>query len=940
MASQKRYASNITQTTGKYSNEKYYRTWSNLNNLKNSGGVSYCGVRSNNDNYSMIGSKAGTWNRPSTISLKDFKFNIPDGARITKIRVGYSHERVKYNNCYGSFAAPTIRLLNTSYSSKGYSLPFDTNKNKSFVTEFTNTINTNIINSANFGVQINYPANTSGNVCQIKLSNVYIEVIYEDYEFYLNTTTDSSKVYNNEETTINLAISSKNKTVSSYTSKVEFTLPTGLTFTGKTAGEGTFNVTGQKVTWTGKFLNQRSINVSFKIKATSLGSKLITFKETEALVTTKLLLDVVENNAKLTCNYEKVHTEREKFNVQFDLTAKELGLHADNVTITFPETITVSNVDSNITVNPGQNNVFVINPDFTDTTGNFVNFTVSSSTSGLQHFTSVFNNQTVVYTVKIKPSDLTIPYFTCIRLDEHEVDRLGDGKTYSVTSIMKCIIDTENLDVYDPYDYNYRVGVFNAQEQTGYTSIDYLSNSKWSEPLSEINTEQEITVDFDYTKDYPVIIFITGEYLEADARAVKLQYTHPVVMEKEFKQHLEEPGLFPYPLKKIASVDEYCISELNSQYTTNNVRAYKMDMSGLIVNENTVVQGITVDFDINCDSEFALLMKLIANDKTGQRSININETTGKASVGGQFDLWGLDFEDFLEDSLENVELEINLSNPFNHDAHIEINNLHVTFHYIEVADSVVKAWVNGKDLRYYNMFLESVTVPAGTENEVKYLNVDGTDSTVAYRSNIQKKKIKIKFIVGGCDLTETSQFMERIGRLFSNERDKFNKPILNTIEFSNYPDRVWYFLMEDAIDSEVEFADYEGKIELIVPSGTSYSKTPSTSNAYGVNNSIAKINPELYVIATENELTITEELTSQKMVIRDDNLAGKLLRIDCANRQAYVLTESSETIGEYVNTSITKSVDFNSDWFIVYGEYRFNCNNTGNIQSVSFYERW
>ena len=591
-------------------------------------------------------------------------------------------------------------------------------------------------------------------------------------------------------------------------------------------------------------------------------------------------------------------------------------------------------------MNPGQNNVFVINPDFTDTTGNFVNFTVSSSTSGLQHFTSVFNNQTVVYTVKIKPSDLTIPYFTCIRLDEHELDRLGDGKTYSVTSIMKCIIDTENLDVYDPYDYNYRVGVFNAQEQTGYTSIDYLSNSKWSEPLSEINTEQEITVDFDYTKDYPVIIFITGEYLEADARAVKLQYTHPVIMENEFKQHLEEPGLFPYPLKKIATVDEYCISELNSQTTTNNIRAYKMDMSGLIVNENTVVQGITVDFDINCDSEFALLMKLITNDKTGQRSININETTGHASIGGQFDLWGLDFEDFLDDNLENVELEINLSNPFNHDSHIEINNLHVTFHYIEVADSVVKAWVNGKDLRYYNMFLESVVVPAGTENEVKYLNVDGTDSTVAYRSNIQKKKIKIKFIVGGCDITETSQFMERIGRLFSNERDKFNKPILNTIEFSNYPDRVWYFLMEDSIDSEVEFADYEGKIELIVPAGTSYSKIPNISNAYGVNSSIAKINPEIYVIATENILNITEELSGQKMVIRDDNLAGKLLRIDCANRQAYVLTESSETIGEYVNTSITKSVDFNSDWFIVYGEYRFNCNNTGNIQSVSFYERW
>ena len=182
--------------------------------------------------------------------------------------------------------------------------------------------------------------------------------------------------------------------------------------------------------------------------------------------------------------------------------------------------------------------------------------------------------------------------------------------------------------------------------------------------------------------------------------------------------------------------------------------------------------------------------------------------------------------------------------------------------------------------------------------------------------------------------------MERIGRLFSNERDKFNKPILNSIEFSNYPDRVWYFLMEDSIEADVEFAEYEGKIELIVPAGTSYNKNMTITNAYGVNSSIAKINPELYIVANDDEISITEENSHQKFTIHGEDIAGQLLRIDCANRKVYKLTESSDVTGEYINTDITDEVDFNSDWFIVYGEYNFNCNNTANIQSVRFFERW
>ena len=47
-------------------------------------------------------------------------------------------------------------------------------------------------------------------------------------------------------------------------------------------------------------------------------------------------------------------------------------------------------------------------------------------------------------------------------------------------------------------------------------------------------------------------------------------------------------------------------------------------------------------------------------------------------------------------------------------------------------------------------------------------------------------------------------------------RDEYNKPIPKRIEFSNYPDVYWEYILEDTFDAEIEISDYTVKAKLVV----------------------------------------------------------------------------------------------------------------------------
>ena len=182
MVTVRKYANNITQSSGVYqggSNPRQYRIFTNLAALKaDDGNYAQC----NN-----LGGKNGTWNRPSTLYFKDFGFNIPSYAKITKIVVGYAHNKITYSSstAYPSINAPLITLLNVSgCSERGYAVPVN-------YTRFTKTYEVSptpsLVNSSNFGVSIDYPTNTNTNPGAMKVGYCWVEITYDDLNFAINS---------------------------------------------------------------------------------------------------------------------------------------------------------------------------------------------------------------------------------------------------------------------------------------------------------------------------------------------------------------------------------------------------------------------------------------------------------------------------------------------------------------------------------------------------------------------------------------------------------------------------------------------------------------------------------------------------------------------------------------------------------------------------------
>lgn len=506
---------------------------------------------------------------------------------------------------------------------------------------------------------------------------------------------------------------------------------------------------------------------------------------------------------------------------------------------------------------------------------------------------------------------------------------------------MKIVLDNDNIEL-DDYAYNFKMGFFNSplpENEEDFTEEYMLANSIFSDSSIEANTLTKKSLEFVFDENNPLIIIFTGEYLELNhVENVSVEFTDPILAETAFYTGIEEPGLFPTPLKSLIENENFAVTNLESLKETNRIRIYDYQMGGLETRDNIVIQGLKVNFNVNTNNDCSLLLKVITpNGAVGERSLNINEGTEEISIGGKFDLFGLKFEDYQD--LDYLELELTELNPFYHDTYLEINNVYLSFYYMTIPEYAIRAYVNGVDCRYYNMFITNVKIPAATDNNVKYINVNGTDSNMPYRSNIKEKEIKIEFSVLGCDLEETSLFLERIGNLFRNKRNEFNKPEPNTVEFSHYPNRVWEFILEDAIDAEAEISDYSGDINLIIPSGTSRSKEALVTNAQGTNQGIGKVTPIVQAIPLSDTVTITETVTGQNMIIRDENLSkAETIIIDCENRSVQKVMKVED--GKLNYTDITNKIDFNSKWFLLEGEYRFSGGESANIQSVKFYERW
>jgi len=230
----------VSQTSG-----GQYRTFKNLNSICNTTSGSYA-----ISGFAINPKFTQTLNRPSTITAKNFKFNIPGNAIVKQIRVHIPHSKYGASGSPGNLQpstsaklccnipAPTITVLNTNLSAKGQA-PIQVTTTQKNATHIQLTFNglwdASVVNSSNFGVSINYPTNTNNRYGFVRVNYVQVTIDYFVPDF--NTTVMAPReVYNKQEYSLSCSLSDSNTT--GRTTDVTINVPVGFTYTGF-SGNGT-----------------------------------------------------------------------------------------------------------------------------------------------------------------------------------------------------------------------------------------------------------------------------------------------------------------------------------------------------------------------------------------------------------------------------------------------------------------------------------------------------------------------------------------------------------------------------------------------------------------------------------------------------------------------------------------------------------------------------
>lgn len=955
------YPQRITQSNETGTN---YREFNNLNNLKNDAN-SYART-------GQIASKSGTHRRPSTLTCTKFQANIPEGSKINKITLEYE---IAYEGNI-AIGKPSIDILKiTGANTKGKSL--SKTVTKTTVSWTGNHIISNI-NHDDFGVKISFPENTKADVGYVKIKYIRLKIDYTAPNF----TVTSSKLnngYTNDVFRVQVTVQNKNKTSSS--PDVNITLPNGVTYTG-TDHNGKITGSGSNLVWKpGLTSKTASATTILLLQVTTNGNHTIKFKENitnhsnsiNIKTTTKPSypdddesgegIDDDPNLEIYTVNTEPgedfyLDLSDNQITIPTDVIPDgvlvDLEFHLACTDVSLQEHITHSSTPiTDVTLQD-------IQEPYQLTTGKFAVYPLAfyyKVVNYSDHSTVYYTSNLRKYFINSQPDPLPQVSYTILKPTQEELDRLKDSTVYIAQSYLKAVQNQEYLK-YGPRDFC--VGVFNninpnidtsvydyddegnpvIYDPTNYDTLTseqiYNYAAYWSGRLTTPNTYESLTVEFPYDEDYPLYIIITGDY-GGDSDVItgtSAKYTEPCIIEADVYNGWETNGNYPYPINSLLNAEnDYTTLTLGSFSSSQGVVFSDFDLSDLM-EENTVVKGLTLEFDVNMTDTLLVNSQLIApGGKTGERSIVVNSDEAHITIGGSNDRWGLLGSDF--ENLEQFEIVTTITNNYNTDtgaSTIEINNAVLTVYYNTYEATTVECFVEGENLNAYDFFLQDLKIPEGLETDTKTLNVDGTDLNSIYRQNIKEKTIEIEFSIDGCNIEESTQSFRELIKLFVNERTALNKPIPKRIEFSNYPDVYWEYVMEEAVDYSVTATSYTGKIKLTIPAGTAYNKEETSTGKTGRVSGLAKINPVITLVPLSDTIGVEETITEQNFNITYTNWdTNSTVIIDCSDRTVTLNKDDTET-------DLTAYVDINCDWFNIHDEFSFEENNC-IIQSVTWRER-
>ena len=959
MASIIKYAGSISQTTG-----TVYSSFSNLGNLKNGSDGSLATT-------SDVKGKSTNPNRPSTLSFTNFGFNLPTGAEVTKVIVTYRQK--KGGKC--SIGAPTISLLGVSGFSATGVAPSKTTLTTSSKTFTGSALTRTIVNSSGFAVKVNYPKNSGTGTGTISLSYVNIKVEYKVPSYSLNITKVTGG-YNEEKYTLQCSISNKNLT--SYNPTLTLTAPSGFSFESAT-GSGTYNrVNNRTITWNPKLTSKvgtASINMSFDVNVTyPVG--------TDTYTGTFTLVESLYSGTK---SYTATITERPIESSETDPDAPPI-ITNDNANpniITWIKCKVNEQIENYLSTQAGDTIFFAfpcdINGDIQDYDGlspiqwgfggnwypisrKFFDgeyyayyygtdlYPLRCTSTGLYKIEcytlinsgedpySVYENASPIFEIHFdcipNEDDLTVPFFTVLEPSEEEMNRLGSGYTYICQSDIKhTTTDTFSREWYK----NNRIGVCNTLSSEA-TEEEIYQNAIYSKQTGGLNEYNNVEVEFTYDKTYPVYIVLTGDYSEATTYGYDigtLQFTEPCIIEKALYTNRLPTGIYPVPIRALLGNEETATLTLEANQSGDSVILYQLPLDeDYGTNDEYAIRGVKVEATVEQTDPIVVQAKLHKpNGEIGQRSTVLDSNSTSISIGGLGDLWG--FTTLQLTQLEDWEIELSASNILtNTVSNINFNDVSITFYLEPIIKQEISVLIEDEDLAYYGAFIENVKIPEGLKTDTSYLTVDGTDTNDAYRQNIREKTIEIQFNLSNCDLQTSTNMLRQLAKLFTNEKDQYNRPIPKHLRFTHYPNDYFEYIMEEPFDVDTELTDYNVKAKLTIPSGTSYSLEDTVTNTVGNANGLAPLNPIIRIRPSSSNIQIKENNSEQSFQMGySGDWNDYSVEIDCEDRTVYLVKDEDTKI------DISKYVDHNSDWFRLSGEYEFEGINC-TILTVRFNERW
>lgn len=941
MVSIRKFAKTISQTSGRYAVQKSYSEFTNINNLKDS---------TNSSATSNITASDGVQNRPSTLTFSDFDFQVPAGATVEKIRIYYKMKKTSTSS-----SEVNIAPVNFHITGAGVELEFAGNSPTSVASDFTSEVDatsvigvtTDKINSS-FQLEMNFPANTGG-AGSIDLYYVLVEIEYSEGVYVLSATTDRQSIIEKDTFDITLSLSNINQQNKYYTPVTVITIPDGVSYLGS-SNDAWVEKSGNTLKWTSIFFSEWVDTVTLSFQAVTQGDK--TFKMQENIndnpYTYQLVLGVNPKSTSLDFDLPGYGVEDKSF--EFTATSIDNGyqrgqssLEARTIIIELPTQFNINiDGDNDVVVDTSSEEKTVITWDIgANTASEMLICTITPLQTGLFTFKGYDSDNVLIASedIKIAPSSYTTPFLAKHKLNDDVLDKMEDGRIYSIVTYMRVNVADEDLENFENYDWNYRFSIFHdsgTPEQ--YEDNSYLLNTLGLEKsITSPNEWVKFEISFNYDSNYPIWIFWTGEYMERTPTLFTVEFTNPILEETQyyFEKGIEPYGLYFNPLKNVLSPTQYASCIVPAISKANPFRVSGFELGGAENIQNFALQGITVNFDAVSSSDCSILARLRTSDnRMGERSISMQEGSKSLEVGGAFDLFGIKYTDFIDPS--RLEIEFEAINKYNHDVKLEISNIQITIRYSILGGSWLKFWIDGESSEYYNIFLKELTIDGGTETTVTYFNAEGCDTTIASRQNIDPKTIEMEVEIGECNLDEATLLFRRAAKWFANERSTLNKPILKYIEFEHIPGQVYPYILEDPLDGDLDITEYTPKIKLKIPDGVSVAKESTYTAELGVVSGITRVRPKIIAMALSDEITITEKYSQQSWSVHSDSLdIGDTLTIDCENRR--VMLDKSTTTGQ-TNLDITKDVDFDCDWFSIKGEYVFQSSSC-SIQSVEYKER-